>query len=76
MVNLQVGEDEGYVDYILILSKLSMKDKLNEIEQAIAQFIRDYEALVDAFHSIDEEQRGVHFMQYFQLILNKALKFS
>jgi hypothetical protein len=76
MVNLQVGEDEGYVDYILILSKLSMKDKLNEIEQAIAQFIREYEALVDAFHSIDEEQRGVHFMQYFQVIFNKAIKFS
>ena len=76
MVNLQVGEDEGYVDYILISSKHSMKDKLNEIEQAIAQFIREYEALVDAFHSIDEEQRGVHFMQYFQVIFNKAIKFS
>jgi hypothetical protein len=53
-----------------------MKDKLNEIEQAIAQFIREYEALVDTFHSIDEEQRWVHFMQYFQEILNKAIKFS
>jgi tRNA(Ser,Leu) C12 N-acetylase TAN1 len=76
MANLQVGEDEGYIDYILILSKDSMKDKLNEIEEAIAQFIREYEALVDAFHSIDEEQRGVHFMKCFQVIFNKAIKFS
>jgi hypothetical protein len=76
MVNMQLGEDEGYIDYILILSKHSMEDKLNEIEQAIAQFIREYEALIDAFHSIDEEQRGVHFMQYFQVIFNKAIKFS
>ncbi len=58
IVNLQVGEDEGYVDYILILSKHSMKDKLNAIEQAVAQFIIDYEALVDAFHTINEEKRG------------------
>jgi hypothetical protein len=30
-----------------------MKDKLNEIEQAIAQFIREYEALVDAYDKGD-----------------------
>lgn len=76
IVNLQVGEDEGYVDYILILSKHSMEDKLSEIEQAIAQFIIDYEALVDAFHTIEEEQMGTHFMQHFQVIFSKAVKFN
>ncbi len=73
MINLQVGEDEGYLDYVLIHSKIPIKEKLSQIETRINQFILDYEHLLMNFERMDIDLREDTFIQEFEAILNNAI---
>jgi hypothetical protein len=74
MVHLQIGEDEGYLDYILIHVKESIKEKLNDAEKIIHQFIRDYESLLAELEDVEKECRDVWFKKRYRIIFENALK--
>ncbi len=55
IVNIQIGGDEGYLDYLLIQSKNDISELIIEIEKSQIKFITDYEKLLSECKPFDDE---------------------
>lgn len=55
VVNIQIGGDEGYLDYVLIQSKSDSRDLIRDIEKKQHAFIQEYENLLKECKPFDDE---------------------
>jgi len=55
LVNIQIGSDEGYLDYVLIQSESDLRDSILNIEKKQFAFIQEYENLLKECKPFDAE---------------------
>lgn len=55
IVHVQVADDEGYLDYVLIQSKKQIQNEISELEKIINEFGTAYDKLLSDLGTIDEE---------------------
>jgi hypothetical protein len=55
IVNIQIGGDEGYLDYVLIQSKTDIGDLIQDIESKQHVFIQEYEEVLKECKPFDDE---------------------
>lgn len=55
VVNIQIGGDEGYLDYLLIQSKSDIRNLIIDIEKKQHTFIKEYEELLRDCKPFDDE---------------------
>lgn len=67
IIDLQIGEDEGYSDYVLIRSKSRLHEKIPVIQKALLQFGKAYENLISELGIIDNKWK----IEFFKTQLNK-----
>lgn len=53
-IGLLIGEDMGYYDYLLISSKLDLKERLNSIANKLNDFAREYISSIKTVGTVDE----------------------
>lgn len=68
LINIQIGGDEGYLDYILIISNQNLDLKIAHIEKKINLLIKNYESLLLKLGEIDSEQKINQFKVEFSHI--------
>ncbi|MGH1334926.1 MAG: hypothetical protein ACRBFS_02285 [Aureispira sp.] len=61
IVSVQIGEDEGYLDYVLIQSAQPLGQQIKYLEAVIFQFGAGYENLLKELGTIDEEWKCCFF---------------
>lgn len=70
IVDIQIGGDEGYLDYVLIQSKIKLTEKIRLLEESLTRFGESYEKMLLALGSINEEWK----IDVFKESLNKIKK--
>lgn len=68
VVNVQIGGDEGYLDYVSIQSKEKLGGRVQELEKAIFLFGTELENLISGLGIIDEEWKTDAFQGGFEEI--------
>lgn len=53
MVHVQIGEDEGYLEYVLVQSKRPLNAEITKVEQRLTDFVEGYDALLAELGDID-----------------------
>ncbi len=70
-VNIQIGGDEGYLDYILIQSKINIDNLIQEIEIKQLKFISEYQELLKECKPFDDEWKVYFYKErYLEIIKN------
>lgn len=64
IVHIQIGGDEGYLDYVIIQSKEKLGQKISMIEYPVFQFGKAYENLISELGHIDEEWKIDAFKEF------------
>lgn len=72
IVNLQIGGDEGYLDYVLIQSKIQLTEKIEMLKESITKYGKSLEKIISDINPIDEEWKINTFKEHFNKI-NKQL---
>lgn len=68
-VNIQIGGDEGYLDYVLIQSKEDISNVVKSIEKKQCDFIQQYESLLKDCKPFNEEWKLDFYKEsYLELI--------
>lgn len=70
IVNIQIGSDEGYLDYVLIQSKVDINNVIKAIEEKQLNFMQDYESLLKDCNPFEQEWK-VEFYKYMYLEIIK-----
>lgn len=72
IVNIQIGGDEGYLDYVLIQSQLDISSTIQEIEKKQLEFIQEYQDLLNDCKPFDDEWKVDFYKErYLEIIENK-----
>jgi len=71
IVNIQIGGDEGYLDYVLIQSKSDISKAIRSIEENQLNFINDYESLLKECKPFDDEWKVDLYMERYLEIIKK-----
>lgn len=53
IIDIQIGGDEGYLDYVLIHSKIRLTEKIKILEKSIIQLGLSIESLISDLNPID-----------------------
>lgn len=69
-VNIQIGGDEGYLDYVLIQSRNEITDVIMQAEKKQQEFITAYKNLLDECVPFDHEWKVDFFKERFSAIIN------
>lgn len=69
IIHIQIGGDEGYLDYVMIQSKLDLKSYIKQIEKQLYDLGNKYEHLISKLGSIDSEEK----IEFFQSKLNHII---
>ena len=71
IVNIQIGGDEEYLDYLLIQSATDISDLIDAITQKLHSFIEEYENLLQDCKPFDNEwQVDFYKYKYLEIIKN------
>lgn len=71
IVNIQIGGDEGYLDYVLIQSKLDISCLIQEIEKKQLKFMQEYQDLLNDCKPFDDEWKVDFYKErYLEIIKN------
>ena len=63
IVDIQIGGDEGYLDYVLIQSKTKLTDKTKLLEELLTRFGRSFEKIISDLSPINEKWKVIAFKE-------------
>jgi len=72
IIDIQIGGDEGYLDYALIYSKIKLGDEIQVLEESITRFGELYEKMLLDLIPFDDEWK----VDAFKEGLNEIIKSS
>ncbi|NOQ72796.1 MAG: hypothetical protein GQ574_12370 [Crocinitomix sp.] len=73
VINVQIGGDEGYLDYVLIQSKTELKNAIEKLEKVINYFGNQLDNLISQVGIIDDEWKIDFFQTQFEEIKKVAI---
>lgn len=72
--NIQIGGDEGYLDYVLIQSRYELSTSIREIETKQNAFLEAYEELLKVCKPFDSEWKVSFYKERYREIMDRVRK--
>ena len=72
-VNIQIGSDEGYLDYVLIQCASDISSSIKEIERRQQDFIQEYQSLLMDCRPFDDEWKVDFYKDRYPEIIKKSI---